>query len=168
MGALPEIGGNLADIKNISAKLNLAAVESLTTTGKTRKHAEALQTEVAASMVQLKKAFNETAAELTALITDSHKAFEESVWTGRSQEAADLVRVELSDSVNSIVEQVNGDFDQEKDDFNIRINSLIDQIETNFGNVMTEVNERYSNLGAAASQTADNLSLADDTIKLGG
>ncbi len=162
------IGGNIADIVKVSETLNKAAEESRLTTGKTADHAGQLHTDVNEAMKKLMTSFGQTATELRTLITTSHGAFNDSNWTGKSKDAANIVRNELSEGVDGIIDQVNLDFEAEQTAFLGRIDDLTAQINDSFKAVMDDVDLRYTNLSKAAADTATNFELADDTIKIQG
>ena len=161
------IGGNLDSIAQVATRLDASGAKALETSGATDTAAQTLTGAVDDAMKQLVSRFSDIAAELNADILQSHNELSNSDRQGTSRDNAVQIKADLQTQVSGVLESATTSLNQERDAFNLRAQALLDNVQQEFGKVMTNVDAEYQNLAGASRQTRENLLAADQTIRLG-
>jgi hypothetical protein len=158
------IGGNLDDIERSAARLADSGSMARSAGAETHAAVLVLSEVVHEAMSRLLSNFESIADTLTADISQSHAVLAGSDWHGLSRENALLVKEQLQAQVNSVLGGATANLASEKTAFIARAQTLVDNVHTEFQNVMGEVENEYLSLAEASRRTRENLALADQTI----
>ena len=158
------IGGNLEDIEASAGRLVESGALAASTGSDTHAAAMVLSESIDEAMSRLVSTFEGIAETLTTDIARSHSVLAASDWQGQSRENALVLKERLQGQVNAVLASATANLSMEKTTFVGRAQALVDNVQSEFQRVMTDIDTEYAQLAAASRRTRDNLALADQTI----
>lgn len=161
------IGGNLEAITESAARMDDSATKAMGTVDLTASAAGTLSSAVETAMTDLLKTFGQIGSDLSDDINRTHTTLVNADWQGSSRENAVIIKERLQTQVNEVIAAANQNLNDEKTAFNNRSQAIIESVNTEFKQVMTNVNTEYASLAKASRDTRANLEAADGTIRMG-
>jgi len=161
------IGGNLDAISSSADTLDQTGADAVRSGADTKTAADELAGAITESTDLLVRRFHDIAEELRQRIGSAHAQLESTDWQGQSKDAAVQIKANLQSQVDKVLGTATGNLEGEKTAFINRANELVGHVETEFKNVMNQVNDEYAKLSKAARDTRANFELADQTIRMG-
>ncbi|MGI9624241.1 MAG: hypothetical protein ACR2PK_15505 [Acidimicrobiales bacterium] len=162
-----QIGGAIADIESVQARLVEAGAASQNHVGEVSADVARLQGEIDDVTRTLQHLFDERAATLLAEIARATRSLESADWDGASREAAAAAEAQLTADLNRTVESGRAGVEALGNAMRQQVSSFHTDVSNDFGAVMTRITESYSELARGAEMFARNLAEADRTISFG-
>lgn len=160
------IGGNLADIEVAAGRLTESGQKAVASGESTKNATDQLAQAIEESMAQLLSRFTDIAAELKADVATSDERLHTAEWHGASRDAAVGIKQDLTSQINTVLSNATQNLEQFKSSLISQSSELVAHIDGDFRTVMTQVDEQYASLAVAARRTAENLEIADQTIRI--
>lgn len=161
------IGGDLTSITESAKRVRASGEAAMASHAQTDKAAVELQTEINGAMDTLLVKFRATEQDLRGDLETSFKQLDSAEWKGASRDNALQIKAEMDKQIGTVLAQAETALEAEKTAFGDRATALLDSVNTEFRNVMLDAQTKLGHLADAADLTGQNLSEADNTIKMG-
>lgn len=166
MSGSGNIGGNLADLQATTTDFNQTGEDTLTAHGTSATSAENLVAEVTDVTNLLQTNFETMADDLRASITRAKNTASGADWHGQSHDNALAAEEMLNGEVNQVLEGATTAVTALRDFLVARVTDFHADVTGDFQTIMNNIDLAYRDLATATQTFAENLDLADQTIKL--
>lgn len=161
-----EIGGNLSDLAVTTTDFSQTGADTITAHGESAAGAEQLVVEVTDVTTLLQTNFETMATGLRDSIGRAKTTVNSAAWTGQSRENALAAEEMLNGEVDQVLEGATTAVTALKDFLIARVTDFHADVTGDFQTIMNNIDLAYQDLASATSTFAENLDLADQTIKL--
>ena len=163
---MSNISGNLADLATTTSGLNTTGDDTMTAHGASAQSADQLVGEVTDVTNLLQTNFETMAEDLRGSIRRSKDTMNSAEWTGQSRENAVAAEEMLNGQVDQVLEGATTSVTALKDFLVARVTDFHTDVTGDFQTIMSNIDAAYRDLATATNTFAENLDLADQTIKL--
>lgn len=161
-----EIGGNLSDLAGASGDFNQTGEDTLAAHSESATSADQLVAEVTDVTNLLQSNFETMAEGLRTSISRAKTTVNSAAWTGQSRENAVAAEEMLNTEVDQVLEGATTSVTALRDFLVARVTDFHTDVTGDFQTIMNNIDLAYRDLSTATQTFADNLDLADQTIKL--
>lgn len=163
---MSDISGNLTDLAGTTTDFNQTGEDTMSAHGASAASADSLVAEVTDVTNLLQQNFDTMAEDLRGSITRAKSTMNSAAWTGQSRENAVAAEEMLNGEVDQVLEGATTSVTALRDFLVARVTDFHADVTGDFQTIMNNIDIAYRDLATATSTFADNLDLADQTIKL--
>ena len=161
-----QIGGNLSDLAGTTTDFNQTGTDTLEAHSVSASSSDQLVAEVTDVTTLLQTNFETMAEDLRGSITRAKNTAQGADWHGQSRENALAAEELLNGEVNQVLEGATTAVTALKDFLVARVTDFHADVTGDFQVIMNNIDAAYRDLATATQTFAENLDLADQTIKL--
>jgi hypothetical protein len=164
----PRIGGSVADIEQTAGVMtDTGGSATETGTGATNVSSQ-MESEVGDVTTMLSTHFNDLAEGLRTQITTAKQRLAGTDWEGTSQAEATEAEAALNADVNSVLGNALESVENFRTFMLGRANDFVGMVQGDFNTIMGNIDTAYQDLSRASRTFAENLQLADETVRFSG
>jgi hypothetical protein len=162
------IGGNIGDIQDTSADISQAGSAATSAGSDASSFAQRMDAEITDVTTMLEQHFTSMADALRERITATKNRLAGTDWEGTSQAEATRAEAALHNDVNTVLANALDSTAQFKAFMMSQASDFTGMVQGDFNTIMANVDAAYQDLSQASRKFAENLQLADETIKFAG
>jgi hypothetical protein len=165
---MARIGGNVGDIQDTSANISQTGSAATAAGSEAAGFAQRMDGEIADVTTMLEGHFTSMADVLRDQITATKNRLAGTDWEGTSQAEATRAEAALHGDVNAVLGNALESTAQFKAFMMSQAHEFVGMVEGDFNTIMANVDGAYQDLSMASKKFAENLQLADETVRFAG
>lgn len=165
---MARIGGDHGAITASGTQLDATGAEALASATDASGYSEQMEGGLEEVTGLLRSHFEELAAALNQRVSTAKERLEAADWAGSSREQAAAAEAALHADVDRVLENALSSVEAFGQAMRGRAEEFRGAVETEFRQIMTELDDAYRQAGDASRRFAENLAAADETIRFGG
>jgi hypothetical protein len=165
---MARIGGNVGDIQSTAANISETGTAATAAGADAANFAQRMDAEISDVTTMLESHFTSMADALREQITATKQRLAGTDWEGTSQAEATRAEAALHGDVNAVLGNALESTSQFKAFMMSQAHEFVGMVEGDFNTIMANVDGAYQDLSKASNKFAENLQLADETIRFAG
>ncbi len=162
------IGGNVADIVDTAGVMSATGTAASETGADATSVSATMEGEINEVTEALATHFTDLAEGLRGRIAQAKQRLAGTDWEGTSQAQATEAETALNADVDNVLGNALTSVAEFKAFMLARANDFVAMVEGDFNTIMGNVDVAYADLGKASQSFAENLQLADESIRFNG
>lgn len=162
------IGGNVADIVGAAGVITDTGTAAVDAGAEASGFAAEMEGEVSDVTQVLSQHFVDMSEVLRTAIKAAKDRLAATDWEGSSQAAATETETALNGEVDGVLTNALDSVEEFRTFMMARATDFVSMVEGDFNTIMANIDTAYAELGTASETFAENLQLADETIKFTG
>ncbi len=162
------IGGNIADIEQTAGVMTDTGAAASESGSRATQFSAEMEGQVNDVTSTLASHFTQMAEELRNRITQAKQRLAATDWEGTSQAEATEAEAALNADVTRVLDNALQSTEEFRSFMLARANDFVSMVQGDFTTILANIDTAYQDLGRASRTFAENLQLADQSIRFTG